>query len=258
MISYKSILFFFRLFFDSKRKIGYCEIPKMASSTWKSVLAKYTKSGQNYTVKELGTKMFIHKFIDGIPDIHVSNYDYNKHKNYRFFMAVRNPFDRLVSTYYNKVFPWRRYDGKLQIYYRRIQKYVLKTFEHHDLTGFQRNWYNASFTEFINYTLSVKNGHWTSLEYFCEPCRITYDYILRVETMERDSQVLMSDLYPEAGPIPVANAARKKSNSASSTSHLIQPKTLDIFSQLPRKTLEKLMKKYAWDLEFYGDRKSVV
>ena len=30
-------------------------------------------------------------------------------KTIAFFMAVRNPFDRLVSTYYNKVFPWRTY-----------------------------------------------------------------------------------------------------------------------------------------------------
>ena len=128
----------------------------------------------------------------------------------------------------------------------------VKSFKHKNLTPYEREWYNATFEEFVAYTLSVDDLHWNSLEKFCEPCRFDYQYILRVETMERDSQVLMSDLYPDAGPIPVANAARKKSNSAFSASQLIQPKTLDIFSQLPRKTLKKLMKKYAWDLEFYG------
>ena len=140
----------------------------------------------------------------------------------------------------------------MQIYFPKIRNWVLKNFEHKNLTSYQRQWYNATFNEFIQYVLSHNDPHWASLNQFCDLCHINYDYILRVETMERDSQVLMSDLYPDAGPIPVANAARKKSNSVSSTSQLIQPKTLNIFSQLSQKTLKKLMKKYAWDLEFYG------
>ena len=52
------------------------------------------------------------------------------------------------------------------------------------------------------------------------------------------------------GPLPFTNAERQKNNDV--TSQSVIPKALDIYAQLSRKTLKKLMKKYAFDLEFYG------
>ena len=68
--------------------------------------------------------------------------------------------------------------------------------------------------------------------------------------MERDSEILMSDLYPDAGPLPFTNAERLSKSLR--PSGRVLPKTLDIFSELSQETLKKLMKKYDWDLEFYG------
>ena len=213
-------------------------------------MVKHTKAGRKYSIEKLGLGEFVHSFIKKVAEIKKENYDFVIPENYTMFMSLRNPFDRLVSTYYNKVFPWKKHNGKMQLYYKPIKNWVLKAFPHKILTPYQRQWYNATFEEFIAYTLSVEDEHWNSLEIFCEPCRIDYDYILRVETMERDSQVLMSDLYPEEVQLPFTNTKRKRKNNVSS--ERIQPKTLDIFSQLSQETLQKLMKKYAWDLEFYG------
>ena len=63
------------------------------------------------------------------------------------FMSVRNPFDRLVSSYFNKVFPWRLYNGKIQKHFRRIKNWVLKKFDHKNLTAYQKEWYNSTFEE---------------------------------------------------------------------------------------------------------------
>ena len=240
----------FRFFLDKRRKIGYCQIPKAACSTLKSVMAQHTKAGRNYSIKELGANDFIHSFIQRTGDIKKVRNHKARPGNYTLFMSLRNPFDRLVSAYYNKAFPWRRFNGKMQIYYIPIRNWVLNKFQHRGLTSYQKEWYNATFEEFIAFTLSVNDEHWNSLEKFCEPCRLDYKYILRVETMERDSQVLMGDLYPDSGQLPFTNAKRQKNISASFQS--VIPKTLHVYSQLSRKTLKKLMKKYAFDLQFYG------
>ena len=237
--------------FDVQRKIGYCETQKVACTTFKALMANNTRAGAAYTFQEIAGADFVHYNLEKFPDLEWTyEYDIKKRENYTMFMAVRHPFDRLVSAYLNKAFPWRKYDGTMHNYYRKIQAFALKLFKHKFLTPFQREWYNATFKEFVYYTLSYNDRHWDSLKTFCGPCHVNYDYILRVETMERDSQVLMSDLYPDEGPLPLTNTKRKRKNNVSF--ERIQPKTLDIFSQLSQETLQKLMKKYAWDLEFYG------
>ena len=224
----------------------------MASTTWETVIANNTRSGQNVSFAELTGTAYIHRNLHKFRDLQRRKNQSEKLPDFTLFMNVRHPFDRLVSAYFDKAFPTRMYDGEIKGFHRIIRDYALKNYEHGNLTGLQREIYNASFQEFIDYSFFDNDRHWHSLETFCDPCHFEYKYFLRVETMGRDSQILMSDLYPDAGPIPFVNVAQKKSYSDSSTSQLIQPKTLDIFSQLPRKTLKKLMKKYAWDLKFYG------
>ena len=55
--------------------------------------------------------------------------------NSTLFMSVRNPFDRLVSAYFNKAFPLKLYDGDISGYYKLIQQFALENFEHKNLTG---------------------------------------------------------------------------------------------------------------------------
>ena len=139
-------------------------------------MANNTKAGAMFSFKEISDGEFIHYNLKEFPDLQWGkSYDTKTRENYTVFMAVRHPLDRLVSAYFNKAFPWRKYNGTLHDYYKRIQRYALEKFEHKFLTPFQTEWYNATFQEFVNYTLFKNDRHWDSLETFCEPCRINYD-----------------------------------------------------------------------------------
>ena len=239
------------MIFDHKRRIMYCPIPKIALSTWMVVMVNNTDTRKKPSLKTLLSPEYIH--YHRFSGIKKAFYNESKHGHYTKFMVVRHPFDRLVSAYYNKAFPQLKWDGKyLKAMYKNIQKYAFAHFPHPELSERDQKFYNATFKEFVEFTLKINDHHWNSLRLFCDPCKIKYDYILRMETMQRDSQVLMRDLYPTAGPIPVANAARNIAKTNNITSTFVQPKTLEIFSQLSSNTLQKVFKKHDFDLAFYG------
>ena len=208
-----------------------------------------TEWGKSFGMQKLQSHGFVHnpkfkKFLNS-----EGKYDPVKHANYTKFMIVRHPFDRVISAYKNKAHRTRFWNGKINDLYEDIRNYTVTTFKHPNLTAQQRNEYVPTFPEFVDFSLYRDDKHWRSYQYFCDPCQVQYDYILRLETMQRDSEVFMSEVYPAAGPIPVSNPSQAKNNSSPDW---VSPKTLEMFSQLSEETLQKLYKKYAFDLEFYG------
>ena len=240
------------MIFDHKRKIMYCPIEKVGCTTWKAVMVNNSDSRKKESFQTLLSPEYIHATLPQFNGVERAFYVEAKHKNYKKFMFVRNPFERLASAYFNKAFPTVAWDGKSRdYYYAQIQKFTLNNFQHENITASVRKHYNATFREFVAYILKHNDVHWDSMQRFCDPCNIKYDYILRMETMQRDSQALMRDLYPKAGPLPVANAAMKKDKS-DQTSTWVKPKVLGLFSQISEDLMDKLYKKYTFDLEFYG------
>ena len=59
----------FRTYFDFRRKIGYCSIPKIACSTWKSVMANNTLQGEKMEFEEILRDGYIHRNMEQFTDI---------------------------------------------------------------------------------------------------------------------------------------------------------------------------------------------
>ena len=244
-----SISIYRNVYFDHNSRVMLCEIPKVASSTWLAVMFNNTEWGKSFGIEKLQSHGFVHnpkfkKFLNS-----EGKYDPVKHANYTKFMIVRHPFDRVISAYKNKAHRTRFWNGKMNDLYEDIRNYTVTTFKHPNLTAQQRGEYVPTFPEFVDFSLYRDDKHWRSYQHFCDPCQVQYDYILRLETMQRDSEVFMSEVYPAAGPIPVSNPSQTKDNSSTDW---VSPKTLEMFSQLSEETLKKLYNKYAFDLEFYG------
>ena len=167
-------------------------------------------------------------------------------------MVVRNPFDRLLSSYLDKAFPRRNSDNDIQKYYYAIENYVLS----HNMTS-PEQWRAqkgiATFEQFLNYALIKKpdDHHWRPLHKFCDPCSIKYDHILRVETMQHDSKQLLSKLYPDVLELPNSNPSKSIFNFQPSTKAAAKP-LHKYYSSLPRWMVEKLVEMYQLDLQLFG------
>lgn len=115
---------------------------------------------------------------------------------------------------------------------------------------------NLTFEEFAGlisseYENGFQNGHWHTMFEHCKPCSVHYDFVLRLETLEKDYRVLASYLNP---PKKLRQSAPYEDKMKSS---LLDPEEklfnlLWRFQTLDQEILDGLRKVYQYDMDVFG------
>ncbi|XP_077970721.1 carbohydrate sulfotransferase 11-like isoform X4 [Styela clava] len=103
-------------------------------------------------------------------------------------MTVREPLERVVSAYIDKILP----EGSVTEYYITLSEKIHAEFAKSKNTEYFQPG-RASFEEFVDSILSNPkqvDAHWRSYSDICDPCHIQYDYIAKLETIALDSEYL--------------------------------------------------------------------
>ncbi|PIK50597.1 Carbohydrate sulfotransferase 14 [Apostichopus japonicus] len=229
-------------------QLMFCAIPKAGSSNWKRVILALTgaiddvKSIHQYnihnTIAAKGTLLSDYSFRDVLHRV----------RNYKKFVFVRDPFVRLLSAYRNKLeraaSPFRRKFGP------RIKKTWLAK-----LRGISR--FNVSFTEFADYLRNQRNTlmtgpeeHWREMYRLCEPCSIGYDFIGKMESIDRDAQYVFDNV------INVTENSKIYFMNSSANIHVTGSSDETIFDKyyhsLPDATIQGLLQRYKPDFRLFG------
>ena len=99
------------------------------------------------------------------------------------FLIARNPFERLVSAYRNKII------GRSKI--PNIRRAILA--KNRTLTAPR----DPTFKEFVSYILDEFHSgqcldlHWAPVYEVCNPCHVNLTHIIKFETFDRDSSALL-------------------------------------------------------------------
>ena len=209
---------------DDDLRLIYCVVPKVATSTWKTVIAKSRniRPGINrWTMWE-----------------RLSNYTEEERnerlKTYFKFVFVREPLQRLLSAYKNKFLQIPRYT-------KDLRKEIVKALRPQDLKPKGKN--VVKFKEFIQYFSSdmSRNQHWRQYEKLCHPCVIDYDFIGHLETLKEDAalflqmagidgRVTFPQIHKSTGPSEV----------------------LKYYSTVPLEYINRLGEQYRNDFEMFG------
>lgn len=117
------------------------------------------------------------------------------------FLFVRDPFERLVSAYRNKL------EGGKHPYYKGLRTKIMKKYRKPTAMGSNgAGSYSSgsksspSFNEFVNYVIgqfeerSKFDEHWAPIYSFCSPCSINFTIIGKVETFGRDSEFIIREV----------------------------------------------------------------
>ncbi len=184
------------LYVDDRNEVLYCYIPKVACSTFKALLASsasqtpVAKIIEAHPGHDLGT--FHKKSILSTYDVRpLTAYNVTGRKlrleTYFKFVAVRHPFDRLLSA-------WRDKKEFLK-YHTQVNNATDKQLER--------------FREFLTQVANgARNVHWDPMVRSCNPCGIKFNSIVRLETANQDLPLILSKLTdPEGKPnsLPTAN-----------------------------------------------------
>ncbi|XP_022793760.1 carbohydrate sulfotransferase 12-like [Stylophora pistillata] len=226
---------------DDVHKIIFCSVPKVASSTWKRVLAD---------LQELRQGIYVHR-----PSLWRRLGEYSEEgqshrlKNYFKFIFVREPLYRILSAYKDK------FIGKNRVFSKNIRKMIINSLRSGDsgkygqvMEGFSRNTAfdkdaNVSFPEFVRYYSEdiPRNPHWRQFKDLCHPCFINYDVIGNFETLAEDAALVlkMAGIDDRVNFPPIHNATG---------SHDME----HYYSQVPPEDVVRLAELYRNDYELFG------
>ena len=228
---------------DHEHKVTYCYVPKIASTSWKELMAASTTRGKAHNQTENVHEVRIHR-----PDIlqryGLSTVPMNQLqtlKGYTNFAIVRHPFDRAVSAYADKML----HTG----YFQTFQNVVKKHFRE-ETQPFKDP---VSFLEFVRYLTegNAGNPHWRSYMPDCNPCVLDFDYILRVETLEHDSPNILKKINQTLDFFNT-NKANVNREGNETIDGKVFPKYLKAFKSIDEEHVISLYQKYRLEFEQFG------
>ncbi len=112
---------------------------------------------------------------------------FQKIETYFKFLFVRNPLDRLLSAYRDMFTQYSKYTHFIS---NEIWPDNNKTLSSTPWQNFTKNGSDVTFAEFVKYLLDLSsrkeqfNPHWL-------PCKILYDVIGKMETIQSDSTLVL-------------------------------------------------------------------
>ena len=243
---------------DSKRKLMYCPLSKAGCTTWKYLLLK-ADSDLNYTISlnqihsNIQTKNLKRTGIKGSQWFR----RYPKYQNYTKFVVVRHPLERILSGYHNSI---RSHKNHFKGVYGPTIK-LFKTFLNFQKLG------TLSLSLFIEAITNpsiphlYNNQHWRPYMEACNLCEVSYDHIIRIETMGISTDAMpilkllgydsnqLSDVHVNNG-----NTNSQRTHQSNDTPQDTISKVLHEYKDVPKHLMQKLLNRYKSDLELFGYR----
>ena len=237
-----------KLLVQDRNKVMFCPLCKVASSTMKQLLIDTSgvdlgntsghRTGKGYYMKAKGVTSITDYNLTGITQ---------RLNHYHSFMAVRHPFDRLLSAYYEKFA-----DPDVNFAKKPRLGQVIET-EYAGKLKYEGKLPMITLVQFL--ALIAKrpeeftNEHWDSFMSHCDPCLLQFKQILRLETMEDDLVPLMRIMtpYPDgSGPV-----AGKQFRGHRIHLDRLQQVT-DVFRNISSDIIDGLMDTYGLDFQIFG------
>uniref|UniRef100_A0A1I8PV94 Carbohydrate sulfotransferase n=1 Tax=Stomoxys calcitrans TaxID=35570 RepID=A0A1I8PV94_STOCA len=233
-------------FISPGHNLVWCNVFKAASSTWMyyfNILggydARYLQKIETPPI-ELARQRFPRPYLQDLLDSLPSSLS---------FLFARDPFERIVSGYRNKL------EGGKNTYYKWLANRIIKRFRQYPGTAGKPK--GPTFNEFVLYLIEqhgdqkVFNEHWAPIYNFCTPCSINFTIIGKVETFNRDSEYIIRQAGLESlllGKLP-KNALRRIGNLSKGGKTLTSLEKY--FSEIKRSTLDQLIDIYKLDFELF-------
>ncbi|XP_034482972.1 carbohydrate sulfotransferase 11 isoform X1 [Drosophila innubila] len=229
---------------NKKYHIIWCNVFKAASSSWMfnfNVLAGYTPSYLHKT-----KKILLNLARERYPRVTLQELREAQNDSITFIIA-RNPFERLLSAYRDKIvfaLPYSFHD--------KLGRSIVRTYRKKPkLIARAGNTKYPSFPEFVHWLLDqVKRGnyidmHFVSATSFCTPCLIRFDMILKFESLAEDQLYLIEKTGLKRVIAPVW---RNMGKGGRKTEELQQ----QFYSQLTRQEMMALYEYYQFDFDLFG------
>ena len=240
---------------DMKSETVYCFVPKAGCTTLKTLffeaqgLLPKPQVGAKHINQDLLLKLVGRTSFRAMG----TSKRLNSLQSYFKFVMYRNPLERLLSGYRNKVeqrplvglketqqFDWLRKAIFHECHPMEYKKWTNDNY---------RDPVNISFVDFIHYWLAdppmlQQSAHFRPISELCQPCRTRFDFYGNFKNFEQDATVLIDRLYSKhERKGHYTSSPPRKTN----TSELLA----QYYGQLSTQQRRAVFHKLAFELDFY-------
>ena len=181
-----------------RKSFIYCAVAKSACSFWKKALS-IIENERNYSSLYQYIKEGQFTPLPTIDQFHRNHTDEEVLeflKNVTAFTFVREPYSRIFSAYNGKLLTTNHY------YWIEVGREVVKRVRVNPSNESLTSGHDVTFAEFIQflilqlrYDVNI-DRHFVPMYERCNPCRMHFDYIGKLETFEDDANFIISKLNP--------------------------------------------------------------
>ncbi|KAG0433541.1 hypothetical protein HPB47_019846, partial [Ixodes persulcatus] len=179
---------------DPARKVGFCFINKVASTTVKTIFGLLLNISNTANTVDSFHRAFHEQVRTVSPMTFLQR---SSQELYTTAIFVRHPFERLVSAYADKALGPR---ARIVYFYDRYWN---------DIPGVRATGRNLTFPEFIDYilnqTVNQMDSHWAPYYVTCQPCTVKYEVVGKLETASGDLARFFEALGVRPEDIPQEN-----------------------------------------------------
>ena len=250
---------------DPIRMIMYCNIPKVGSTVWKRAMAKLVSNMTEDKVAKMAKRhhqvdrnptSFIHddpaKFGIDTTELWTRNTLKIRERYYYKFVFVRDPFDRLKSTYRDK---FMIHDHRTYKYYEgKIGKIIRQLYRPPNSRNLNLE---ITFEEFLRYTIATHkynrgvDPHWMRFVERCDPCGIEYDFIGHMETLGEDAEYIFKEIFHSN--LNVTKTLNPSYGPSATAHELIKPSlSSTYYDEVPDSVIQGIRDYLSVDAEMFG------
>ncbi|XP_067683815.1 carbohydrate sulfotransferase 14-like [Haliotis asinina] len=230
-----------KIIVDHQYKVLYCEIPKVATTNWKRVFLMLSSKMSPSLKLNMKPGDIHHRyekyttFLSALQPVEIDEVL----KTYYKFVFVREPFERLLSAYLNKLVASR--EGMFASFGRSIVKKYRNNSRNKDP--------HPSFSEFLEYVVKTNtltlNEHWQLQEDLCQVCNIKYDLIGKYEELQTTAQAILDHI---GAPSSVAFPQRSDWYRNEKTNNLLR----HYYQDVPPSLLQQVWRKFYPDFQLFN------
>lgn len=168
-------------------------------------------------------------------------------KSYKKFVFVRNPLDRLISAYKNKLSKKFSYSPYFQ---KRFGRFIAQKYRKNPSKNATKLGNDVTITEFFRYLADPNNydkfnEHWTPQVDLCQPCSIHYDFIGHYEDIDREANYVIENFagdsklkFPSGHEMPCEGCSRKRMK--------------EYLTKVPKDNIKSVIKVFKRDFNIFG------
>ena len=227
---------------DPTHKVVQCWLPKVACTSWKTVIAGMAAKVHQQSVhspkylKSLG--------FDILSPHAFQMKQHTNYSSYKSFLFVRHPLSRLLSAYRDK---FERSTSSSKRYRKTLGRRIISRFRHNATERSLRTGADVSFDEFIKFIIqqgyksTVPNRHWSPQHRLCDVCATQYTFIGKYEHFDRESKFVLNTYFDQCNmTMPSLNSIKEK------------PDIKAYYAKVSPHDMVRLFQLYRYDFKLFG------